>query len=277
VARARLRNLTISLGILLLLGASIVMLAISERRAHRLAKQQMEFVAGVTHELNTPLAGIRSAAQNLADGVVGGSDAVRRYGAAIEKEGRRLSETLDHVLEFAGIQSGHRTYRQRPLDVSELVGGAIEDSRWLIDERGVELEVQLASGLPVVSADRAALRRALDNLIGNAIKYGNGWVRVSTAASQGAAGRSVEIRVEDRGPGVGAEDRRRIFEPFYRGRLAAGSQTPGSGLGLSVVKEIVEAHGGSVRVETRSEGGSQFTIQLPAAPADGAASPVSRD
>jgi two-component system osmolarity sensor histidine kinase EnvZ len=117
-----------------------------------------------------------------------------------------------------------------------------------------------------VSADAAALRRAVGNVISNALKYGGGWVGISAAAVPGALGESVEIHIDDRGSGVSTEDRRRIFEPFYRGRLAAGSQTPGSGLGLSVVKEIVEAHGGAVSVATRSEGGSRFTIRLPGVP-----------
>jgi signal transduction histidine kinase len=175
---------------------------------------------------------------------------------------------IEQVLEFAGIRSGRRAYQRQPLDVAELIGQVLEDLRWMIEERGVAIEQKLAPGLPRVSADPGALGRALSNLIGNAVKYGGGWVGVSATAVPGASVQDVEIGVEDRGPGVSDGDRRRIFEPFYRGPLAAASQTPGSGLGLSVVREIVEAHGGAVSVEGRSEGGSRFTIRLPAEPRD---------
>ncbi|HEY7213998.1 MAG TPA: HAMP domain-containing sensor histidine kinase, partial [Thermoanaerobaculia bacterium] len=262
VAHIRYHNLGVSLGILALLAGSVAMLLVSTQRAQRLARQQIEFVAGVTHELNTPLTAIRSAGQNLADGVVAEPAQVRRYGNLIADEGRRLSDMVGQALEFAGIQSGRRTYHPRPVEVNEIVDGALQDSRWLLQERRIEVEREVEPGLPAVLADAAALRRAVQNLVENAVKHGGegGWIGVR--ARRAGAGQ-VEITVADRGPGIAAEDLPHLFEPFFRGRRAGN--VPGSGLGLSLVRHIAEAHGGRVSVDSAPGRGSAFTLRLPAA------------
>jgi signal transduction histidine kinase len=263
VAAIRRRNLAISLGILALLGATAGMMFVTTQRAQRLAHQQIEFVAGVTHELNTPLTSIRSAGQNLADGVVAEPGQVRRYGALIESEGRRLSNMVGQALDFAGIQSGRRVYHPRPVEVGEVVDGALQDCRWLLREKRIEVEREVEPGLPPVLADGAALRRAVANLIENAVKYGSraAWIGVRV---QRAPGGPVEITVADRGPGIRREDLPHLFEPFFRGPDAATDGVPGSGLGLSLVRHIAEAHGGRVTVTTEEGRGTAFTLQLPA-------------
>ena len=120
VSSQRRRNLAISSSVLGLLGASMGLLVLATRRAQRLAKQQMEFVAAVSHELRTPLAVIRSAAENLADGVVHDEARIRRYGELMRTEGRRLTEMVEQILEFAGIQSGQRGFALRPVGVGPL-------------------------------------------------------------------------------------------------------------------------------------------------------------
>jgi signal transduction histidine kinase len=269
VAGVRYRNLAVSFGILLLLGASMIMLLVSTRRAQGLARQQLEFVAGVSHELNTPLTAIRSAGRNLADGVVAAPQQVRRYGAMIESEGRRLSGMVAKVLELAGMQSAQRGYRLEPVAVESLVQGALEACRWAVEEQGARIETSVPAGLPPVLADPTALRHALQNLLDNALKYAGreGPIRVSAGAEEGGAGAGVYVSVRDSGPGIGPSDLRHIFEPFYRGRNAA-AVAHGSGLGLSLVRRIVEAHGGRVSVASGG-GGSAFTIHLAAAEAAG--------
>jgi len=264
VAVVRRRNLGISVGILGLIAITVVTLALSAQRAQRLARQQMEFVAGVSHELHTPLAAIRSAGENLADGVVAHPDQVRRYGALVEREGRRLTDMVGQILEFAGIQSGRRTYRLEPIAVADVVTEALAESRWLVESSHLVVEQQVAADLPLVEGDAAALRRAVKNLIENAIKHGGsgGWVRLS--ATRGAPD-EVTIAVADRGPGIRREDLPHLFEPFFRGRAAAAGSGPGAGLGLSLVRHIVEAHGGRVSVEAGAEGGSVFALHLPVA------------
>jgi signal transduction histidine kinase len=267
VGTARRRNLGISLGILALLGSTLVLLAVSARRAQALAQRQIAFVANVSHELHTPLAAIRSAGQNLADGVIDHPPKVRRYGALIEREGRRLSAMVENVLEYAGMQSEHKTYRLRKVAVADVIDQALATSSWLIEENGFELERDVSPGLPPVEADPEALRRVIQNLIENAVKYGQRarWLAVRAALSGSSETGQITISVVDRGPGIAREDLPYLFEPFYRGRTAsADGGTAGSGLGLSLARRIVEAHGGSLGVEpSRAGEGARFTIRLP--------------
>lgn len=266
VAVVRRHNLVVSVAILTLIAATSGLMVVTTQRAQRLARQQIEFVAAVTHELHTPLTAIRSAGQNLADGVVADPQQVKRYGSLILHEGRRLSDTVGQVLELAGIQSGRRAYNPRPEEVAGLVDGALDDCRLLVAEKGARIEREIPSELPPVLADGPALRRALRNLIENAIRHGGpeGWVGLSARR----AGDRVEITVADHGPGIRREDLPHLFEPFYRGRDALANGVPGSGLGLSVVRHVMEALGGRVTVAGEGSGagrGTAFTLHLRAA------------
>jgi len=263
VRSARRRNLLVSVGILGTLGVSGALILLSARRAERLARQQMEFVAGVTHELHTPLAAICSAGQNLADGVVKEPEQVRRYGSVIHKEGTRLSSTVGQILDFSGIQAGGRVYRSEPVAIGDVAEAALADNALAIREAGMTAELDMAEGLPEIAGDAAALRRALGNLIGNAVKFAasGGWLRVATGLDD--SGNELQVRVEDRGPGISGDDRRRLFEPFYRGEHAEAARVRGSGLGLSIVAHIAQGHGGRTSVQARPEGGAAFVIHLP--------------
>jgi signal transduction histidine kinase len=264
---ARRRNLAISFGILLLLAAGILMTAISTRRAERLARQQINFVAGVTHELRTPLAVICSAGENLADGIIDSPEKVAQYGDVVHREGQRLTDMVEQVLEFAGAQSGQQRYEFRPVSAADLIDGALAACRAQIQERDFNVETMIEKNLPRVRGDGAALKRALQNLISNAIKYDgeNRWARISAQPGTGKHGNEVRIAVEDRGLGIGSVDIAHIFEPFYRGHEAVAAQIKGSGVGLSLVKQIVEAHGGRVTVKSTQGTGSVFTLHLPIA------------
>ncbi len=266
VAEAHRRNLAISFGILLLLAASLMLMLLSTRRLQALARQQLEFVAGVTHELLTPLAAVRSAGQNLADGVVAEPGQVRRYGRLVEDEGRRLSTMVEQVLEFAGMQAGGRSYALKRTAPAPILDGALAEYRGVLDEKGVRIDKCLDDDLPEIMADPAALRRAVQNLIANAVKYGaqGSWIGLSAVAGKGPEGTELRISVEDKGPGIAAADLPRLFEPFYRGKNGSVEAIPGSGLGLSLVKHIVEGHGGRVAVHSREGEGSTFTLHLPA-------------
>jgi signal transduction histidine kinase len=264
VARFRRTQMAAGAGMLALLGVTSVLLVMSTQRAQALARQQMEFVAGVSHELRTPLTAIRSAGQNLADGVVTDPSQVKRYGVLIAGEGRRLSNMVGQVMEFAGFQSNHKTYELQPTAVADVLEGALEESRWLLEERHARIEKDIATDLPPVLADPSALRRAVGNLLENAAKYGGRPPRIGVRAR--AEGGKVELTIEDHGPGIGKDDLPRLFEPFYRGRDGSTRGVPGSGLGLSIVRHIAVAHRGRVSVTTNPGQGSAFTLHLPAAP-----------
>jgi len=270
VARARRRNLAISFGVLLLLTVSVGLLAATSRRAHRLAQQQMEFVAGVSHELRTPVAVIRSAAENLSHGVVDGGDRVKRYGQLLETEARRLGEMVERVLQYAGIESGMATGARVPLAPAEIIEGAIESSVTLLGPEDVTIEREFATNLPTVIGDAAALRSAVQNLIANAAKYGgrDRWIGIKTEHRRHRRRPEVWITVSDHGAGIPASELPHIFDPFYRGADAVARQVHGNGLGLSLVRRIVAAHGGRVTVTTRAGAGSSFTIALPSAELD---------
>jgi signal transduction histidine kinase len=262
VAQSRRRNLAISLGILGLLGASVVLIIGSAQRQQRLARQQMAFVAAVSHELRTPLAVIRSAGENLADGVVADRQQVRRYGTLVESEGRRLSAMVERVMEFAGISSRVARHTMVDVDMHRVVADAVDGVGADARERNVRIDVRVDRTLPVVDGDADALRSAVQNLVGNAVKYSapGGTVDVDVRAALG----SITVRVIDRGLGIDAADLPHIDKPFFRGRRALDAQIRGSGVGLTIVRHIVDAHHGRLHVESRPGEGTTATMELPA-------------
>lgn len=260
----RNKSFLIGVGIYALLVASIMTIVISANRAKAFARRQIDFVSSVSHEFRTPLAVIYSAGENLADGVAKDEEQVSRYGNLIKGEGRKLTGMVEQILEFAGARSGKKKYNFVKTDVAGLVRKAIADCRPHIEKDGFIIEENIGDQLPPIEADAEAVETALRNLIQNAVKYSNGsrWLRV---AAENGNGR-IKISVEDRGIGIAAADRKKIFEPFYRAKSVVDAQIHGNGLGLSLVKEIAEAHGGNVEVTSDEEKGSKFTIELPSEP-----------
>lgn len=255
LAQQRAHFLTVSLLIVFFLGCSLVLFAYASWRADRLRRQQLEFIAGITHELHTPLAALATAGQNLADGV---HVDTAKYGETIVKEARRLTDLVDGVLEFSGMEAGRRSRATEPVDVRDVISDAVTQCSRLAEERGVRVETNAEAALPNALVDREALTRAVQNLVANAIRHGGegGWVGVRATSDNG----SVLIRVADRGAGIPAADMPHLFEPFYRGRNA---QTRGSGLGLAIVDRVARAHGGSVTAANLPDRGAEFTLRLP--------------
>lgn len=258
VASARRRSFALSTAMLLLLGGSILMLIELGRRNQRLRAQEAAFVRVMTHELNTPVAIIRSAAENLQDGFVDAAN-VGPYGTLIIEETDRLHRMIGQVLNLASL---HRTERRHPrqnVDISRLLEGVVERGRRLAAGSPLRIELSVAPALPPVAGDEASLATAFENLVVNAIRHAGAgeWVGVRARLE----GTRVSITVEDCGPGIREEESRQIFEPFYRGRDSA--EVSGAGLGLAIVQKIVDDHDGTITLERRSPGAS-FTITLPA-------------
>ena len=243
--------------------AAIAFLVLGARRAQRLAQQKMRFVAGVSHELRTPVSAIAMLARNQADGLVTSPEKVRQYGELIHRESQRLNEMVEQTLEYAGIHSGVRKRVSQTVDVPTLIEGAITARRGELERMGFHIELAVAPGLPAISGDRKLLQTAVDNLVLNAERHAaqGRWLRVSAKYSE--AEKEVQIAVEDKGPGIDPAMQEAIFEPFYRGPATVEAQVPGSGLGLSLVRDAAAAHDGSVTLETTPGKGSTFTLHLP--------------
>lgn len=265
VAQWRRRNLAISFGLLAVLAGTMVLLFSVARRAERLAKLQMEFVAGVSHELCTPLAVINSAAENIVDGVVEGTAQVQEYGTIIREQGRRLERLVDEVLLFAAGRVGRLGHDLRPTEVVPILEQSLSASEAMLRGEGFTFHKEISPQLPFVVADPEALGKCVENLISNAMKYSgtNRWValRASGVLNQGSP--ELQISIEDKGIGISPADLPHVFEPFYRAQNVRDGQIRGVGLGLYLVKRMMEAMGGGVSVASKLSQGSVFTLHFP--------------
>ncbi len=272
VAGIRRRNLAVTGGVLLLLMASVATLIRFTRRAQRLAKLQMDFVAGISHELRTPLAVIYGGAYNLRGAVARNPSQVERYGVLLQQESGRLRDLVEQVLRFSGAQAGSVIRERVPLSIEDVIDQTMESSKGVIQSAHCVTEKKVDPALPAVLGDPIALKHALQNLVSNAAKYGkngNNWIGVFASRVTGKD-QAVEIRVADHGPGIPDDEKAHVFEAFFRGRRAIQDQINGTGLGLNLVKKIIEAHGGSVRVESEPMKRTEFIIRLPATAIAGA-------
>jgi signal transduction histidine kinase len=226
-----------------------------------LSRLKSDFVANVSHELKTPLALIRLFAETLEMGRVSAEEKKRQYYRVIHKESQRLTQLINNILDFSRIEAGRKEYRMAPADLNRIVGDVLEAYRFSIEQQGFTLESKLAEDLPEVEVDKEALSQAVINLINNSIKYSRDekLIRLETARNSG----NVSLSVTDRGIGIPSSDQAKIFEKFYRAENSLVHETKGSGLGLTLVRHIVEAHGGSVEVESSPGKGSTFTLVLP--------------
>ena len=272
VENARRRDMAISAAILLLLLATGAALAEFSQRAQRLAKVEMEFVAGVSHELRTPLTVIRTAAFNLRGKVASNTAQVERYGALIQQESERLSAIVEQVLRFTSAKAGRVLQERLPVSVPGLIQETLHSNKGLLEDALCVVQTHIEPGLPFITGDFMALRHALQNLLANAAKYGGEAgqqsVGISARTVTSVKGREIEIRVTDRGAGIPPEEQKYVFDAFFRGRKAVQDQVHGTGLGLHLVKTIVEAHGGTVSVESVPGAGCTFIVRIPAAPGE---------
>jgi signal transduction histidine kinase len=247
----------------LMLGAGLYLIYSNVKRELTLSRLKSDFVANVSHELKTPLALIRLFAETLELGRVPGEGKAQQYYRVINKESQRLTQLINNILDFSRIEAGRKEYRLATADVGRIVSEVVDAYRFQIEQQGFALEVEVDDDLPRVTADKEALAQALLNLVNNALKYTRDEKYLKLAVSRRGAG-AIAISVTDRGIGVAKGEQDKIFEKFYRAEDSLVHETKGSGLGLSLVKHIMEAHGGSVEVESAPGKGSTFTLVLPA-------------
>ena len=235
-------------------------------RLRELEGVRQDFVANVSHELRTPLSLIKSTAETLIDGAKDDPVVATRFLEIIDKHANRLTLLIDDLLLLAKLDSGRIEMKFRALELSEAAQDALDDFGIMARARNVTLTNAVPSGL-VARADPERLRQVLSNLIDNAIKYGRAEGHVTMNGRIIDVGH-VELSVRDDGPGIPMEAKERVFERFYRVDKARSREQGGTGLGLAIVKNVMEAHGGEVRVESSPSQGTTFFLRLPVARED---------
>jgi signal transduction histidine kinase len=247
----------------LMLGAGLFLVYSNVRREVHLSKLKSDFVANVSHELKTPVALIRLFAETLELGRVQGEEKEKQYYRIIDKESQRLTQLINNILDFSRIEAGRKEYRFAPADLTRIVDEVLEAYRFQIEQQGFTLEVSVAEDLPEVSVDKEAIGLALINLVNNAIKYSREEKHIRLDVRR--EGDRVLLSVTDRGIGIAKGEQKKIFDKFYRGEDSLVHATKGSGLGLALVRHIMEAHGGEATVDSAPGRGSTFALALPTA------------
>jgi len=236
------------------------------RKELEIARLKSDFVSVVSHEFRSPLTSVRQLGEMLMRGRVPSEERRQQYYELITRESDRLARLMERVLDFSRMEEGRKQYRFEPLDTTAWLRALAQDFQAEVAAQGVSIEAVVPDELPLLVADREALTSAVQNLLDNAVKYSPGCKTVWLEAEPGDS--SLVIRVRDRGVGIAEQDRKHIFEKFYRGGSETSRRVKGVGLGLSLVKQIAAAHRGSVQVESRPGQGSTFTITLPGVTSD---------
>ena len=244
----------------LLLAGGIILTYRNVTKEMALARLKSDFVSNVSHELRTPLSLIRLYAETLEMGRLTSPQKYQEYYQIIRKESERLTALINNILDFSRIEAGRKEYDFRETDMRELVRNTLDSYRYQIEQSGFTFEEKITD-VPTLRVDREAMARSLLNLVNNALKYSQDqkFIGVSLYRQNG----SVNLEVIDHGIGIPEPEQQKIFEKFYRVGDPLVHNTKGSGLGLSLVRHIVQAHGGQVSVDSVPGQGSKFTISLP--------------
>jgi signal transduction histidine kinase len=249
----------------LLLGGMLFALRVAAREL-KLAEAKSTFVSNVSHELKTPLALIRLFAETLELGRVKNEEKAQEYYRIINHESRRLTQLINNILDFSKIEAGRKEYQFVTTDVAELVREVLKSYEYQMTSAGFEIETNVQTDLPSALLDRDAIAQAVLNLLNNAVKYSDAVRRVTVRVR--AQDRHIAIEVADCGIGIPRAEHEKVFEKFYRVSTGLVHDTKGTGLGLALVKHIIEAHRGRVLLESAPGQGSRFTLLLPACEAE---------
>jgi signal transduction histidine kinase len=261
----RIRNLIISFSILLLLSVIIIIIIRISIKEKKLGNQQLQFVSGITHELRTPITVIRTASQNLADGIVTDNPKSKFYGSLILKESDKLWDMIETTLMFAGIESNKKRIILERISLKKIIESSVSNCQTAAKEKNIEITLNINTDLPEIDGDENSLIAAFQNIILNAIKFDdlNGTLDIS--ATYKPNDKKILITFEDNGIGISRKDLPHIFEPFYRGKEAIESNIHGNGIGLSIVKNVLDIHNAKIKAESITNKGTKFIIYFPVA------------
>ncbi len=236
----------------------------SHARLREVDQLKSDFLGNVSHELRTPLAAVKGYVDNLLDGVAGPlAEKPRHYLGRVRENADRLGRMVSDLLDLTRIEAGKIELAPQPLPVAELVREALDGLRHVADERRVQVTVDVPA-CPPVWADPDKVHQVLTNLLANAVKFSPPGGEVSVTVAVESVGR-VRFTVRDTGPGVPAAERERVFDKFYQVGRVEGERPPGTGLGLTIARHLVELHGGRIWVEDPPGRGAAFVVLLPAA------------
>ena len=265
VGASHRRNLAVAVLLNGLIFAAGFALVRHTRHSRQLAEAQMNFVANVSHELRTPITVIRGAAHNLKRGVVQERSQIEQYSSLIMQHAEQLGEMVEQVLALAGARKRESGMVRQPVGLADVLKDAVAATTHDTEAADCAVQLALPPVMPPVLGDASALRRVFQNLITNAAKHaGTGrWIGITAINHEESQPPVVEVQVSDHGPGIPVDEQAEIFKPFYGSSRAQAEQIRGSGLGLSLVKEIVVAHGGTVSVQSTNGHGATFSVRLP--------------
>ncbi len=233
----------------------------SVARELELAKLKSDFVSTISHEFKSPLTSIRQLAEMLHSGRVPSEERRRQYYDVLLEQSERLSLLTENILNLARIEEGRKEFVLEKTDISALLKEIVLSIQDRVRHEGFAIELAVSGALPMITVDRDAMAQAVTNIVDNAVKYSGQSRRIIVSGS--IEGAFLTIAVKDFGIGIRKEDLERVFERFFRGGDELTRTVKGSGLGLTLVREIVEAHQGSVQAESEPGKGSTFIIKLP--------------
>lgn len=232
----------------------------SFERRQQFDRERRDLMVAVSHDLRTPIAAIRAMAEALNDRVITDPATVTRYLKSIQQQTENLGQLVEDLFEVARLESGTLDLRLAAVPIRELVEETVDSVRAQADGQGIELAVSADPALPPLALDAPRMQRALLNLLQNALQHTPAGGRIEVLAQQ--RHEHVQLSVTDTGEGVAAEDQERIFERFYRGEQSRSRESGGAGLGLAIARGIVEAHHGTIHVESVSGHGARFVVTL---------------